>query len=408
MKNRIISILFAIIILVIAIRHSFYHQFIKIAQCAISSQVAIPDGDETRASKCDSIMNTTMDEINSIVLDSLSYKTNLVRIKGTFLKILGVRSFYNNAYGMNITTAGYNVGRYDETSTDYEVMEMISFKEYLDEKGIQLLYVSEPTKYISDDYYRTQFGGESYINRNTDKFLEQIGKAGINYLDLREEIINEGLDSMKMFYKTDHHWTVPTSVWAALKIANKLNNDYDYNIDLSLYDQDRLNIKENKNCWLGEQGKLVSDSYIGLDDYVMIEPLYDTEFSILQDDGEIRKKGNFEIFIDEWIYDDSLDYYDSLSWHYSYNPYRDYTIHNNNVNYGNVLVIGDSYENPMVPFLALGLNNLKLIVLRDNKKSVRDIVESGDYDTVIVAYAQFMIGAHDDESNANYRMFTLD
>lgn len=40
--------------------------------------------------------------------------------------------------------------------------------------------------------------------------------------------------------------------------------------------------------------------------------------------------------------------------------------------------------------------------------SVRDLIESGDYDTVIIAYAQFMIGAHDDETNANYRMFTFD
>ncbi len=408
-KNKIIAILFAVILLFTVIWQRSYLQFGKILQGIFSSQVLNSNEDGNKAQECDMEMNMTMNKIGKSTLETLPYKTELIKINGLFLKCAGVRSYYNNSLGMNITADGYNIGRYEETSTDYEFEEVFSLKKYLDEKGIKLLYVNEPTKYISDDYYKNQFGGESYINRNADRFLARIKEAGIDYLDLRDEIEKESLNSMEMFYRTDHHWTVPTSEWAALKIANRLNEDFGYNIDLSLFDIERFNVVKYENCWLGEQGRKVSDSYIGLDDYVMMEPLYETSFSIVTDDGEISNEGTFDIFVDKTVFDKQIDFYDSPSWHYIYKEYRNNTIRNNNVSYGKVLILGDSYERSMVPFLALGIKDIKVVIPREiTDDSVRNIIESGDYDTVIIAYAQFMIGAHDDESNANYRMFMLD
>ena len=39
--------------------------------------------------------------------------------------------------------------------------------------------------------------------------------------------------------------------------------------------------------------------------------------------------------------------------------------------------------------------------------TAEEIVEMGDYDVVIMAYAQFMVGAHDTADNPNYNMFNL-
>jgi hypothetical protein len=38
---------------------------------------------------------------------------------------------------------------------------------------------------------------------------------------------------------------------------------------------------------------------------------------------------------------------------------------------------------------------------------VLEEIDSGNYDTVIIAYAQFMLGSHDDEGNSNYRQFSF-
>lgn len=72
-------------------------------------------------------------------------------------------------------------------------------------------------------------------------------------------------------------------------------------------------------------------------------------------------------------------------------------------------MLGDSYESSMLPFLTLGISDVRLVIPRNLKdQSIHEIVEASDYDTVIIAYAQFMIGAHDNENSANYSMFTFE
>ena len=40
--------------------------------------------------------------------------------------------------------------------------------------------------------------------------------------------------------------------------------------------------------------------------------------------------------------------------------------------------------------------------------SLRQLIIDNKYDTVLICYAQFMIGAHDNPGSANYKMFTFD
>ena len=407
-RNKIISGIFLVLIVSTTISIRFYDiasDMLKTIFDISFEQVLIDDVEENKTTET---VLEAFKEKTDMILDILPYKTNMVELNGSVMKAAGTRSYYNNMYGINITSDGYNVGRYNETTTDYEVQEIIDFKEYLDEKGIQLLYVSEPAKYIDDKFYTEQFGGESYLNRNTDLFLSRISESGVEYLDLRDNLKKEKIIPNTFFYKTDHHWTVPASKWAAFLVAEKLNRNFGYNIDLSLYDDRAFNKVKYEDCWLGEQGKLVSKSYMGLDDYTMIEPVYDTDYSIISEEQGIVEEGDFGIFIDKSFYESTGDYYSAPSWHYSYSSCANNTIHNNNVDYGNILVLGDSYEASMIPFLSLGVQNIEVIIPRGIEGSVRDYIENRDYDTVIIAYAQFMIGAHDDESNANYRMFDLE
>lgn len=392
MGNSIIKVLFLAFTGIMAIAVKSWERFGDLITTTVFPQQEVIVSTEASGSSIDSLV------------DVLPCKSILIELSGILMKGAGIRDYYP---GINITDEGYNVGCYPQTSTDYETEQMIRFKHYLDEKGIQLLYVNEPAKYIEDTFYQKEFGRESWLNRNADMFLKRIGEAGINYIDLRENIREEGLETLSLFYRTDHHWTVPASKWAAKIIAGRLNEDYGYHIDLHLYDDDRFYETVYRQAWLGEQGKKAAKSYIGMDDYVMLEPVYATSYIITGMEEPIE--GGFDIFIDKEIYDMEEDPYEAKSWHYSYQNHQTYGIHNNCADYGKVLVLGDSYEASMIPFLTLGIQDLRLVVLRSMKnQSIHEIIDKGDYDTVIIAYAQFMIGSHDNEENANYRMFTLE
>ena len=349
----------------------------------------------------------TFSQVCTNFLNGLYSKVQLCELNGGIAKRLGFVDFYKNVNG-NLLNNGYVIGVYPQTSTDYEIQQMTELKKFCDEEGINLLYVNEPTKYIDDRVIEQQLGAKSYINTNANLFLSRLDDAGINYIDLSDNIRAEGRDSFSMFYRTDHHWTTESGKWAAKIIAEKLNRDYGYKIHTDIYDDTKYTYTEYKDAWLGEQGRKLSKAYVGLDDFTCIEPKFETNYTVSTVNGTYN--GTFsETMIDKNNYrsDDLETIYACPSWHYSYLRVgmNQSVIKNNMVKKGKVLVLGDSYEQVMVPFLSLGVNEVRTLVLRGYEGSLQEYIKANDIDTVVVAYASFMIGAHDYPSSANYAMF---
>lgn len=398
-RNVILTVIFVAFIGYNSYKTEVLHNFADIVDVVLPIETEV-----------ESILTGRLSEISENINDLLPCKEDFINLSGSLMRFTGVRDYYNPEYGINVTTNDYVIGRAEWTSTDYEISQMVQLKEYLDDRGIRLLYINEPAKYIDDDVFRNEFGYESYLNRNADLFLKRLDEAEIEYIDLRDNIREEGLNCYNLFYRTDHHWKVPAAKWAAEIIAEKLNNDYGYNIDLNLYADENFNYVEYENCWLGEQGRLLAESYIGRDDFTLVVPKYETSFSRYVD--EEYMEGNFDIFIDYSVYSDSYDEDGDFQaaklkgWHYSYSG--EGYIQNNNVDFGNVLIFGDSYERSLIPFMSLGIRNIYKIEPRSMScVDIQSVIESGDYDTVILTYAQFMIGEHDNPNSANYRMFTF-
>lgn len=346
--------------------------------------------------------------VNGIEKDfnsALWKQKDLIDFNGFMAKNIHMQGYYSNM-GMYITNSGYIVSSSTVTTTDYEYEQTVAFRDFLEANGVHLLFVNEMTKYDDDSLFRNSFGVETYSNRNMDKFFSRIREAGVNNIDLRDNIHEEGINIFDLFYRTDHHWTAPAGLWATRIMADGLNKHCGYNIDLSIYDQDNYEMKKWTSCWLGEQGRKVAVTYVGLDDYTEVKPKFETSYTFKNGDGTTYE-GTFDNFVNEGVYNTENNVYENGSWHYSYN--RTNCI-NNNVESGKVLILGDSFDHVTHCFLSLGVHEVDTIILRsyDDTFSLKNFILENGYDTVIIAYAQFMVGAHDDPSSANYRMFTFE
>lgn len=344
--------------------------------------------------------------MNQEFSENIWHGKELYELNGLLGKLLHIKGFYGKE-GIYIAEGNYIVSAYKKTDTDYELEQVTQLQQYLQESGIDLFYVNAPIKYSEDSFMEKEFGIDSYGNRNADLLLQRLEEQGISCIDLRKLWIAEHDDVRDMFYRTDHHWTTEAGLWAARTIAENLNEKAGYEIDLMRLASDNYTYKHFANCWLGEQGQKVTLSYVGLDDFVLIKPDYPTNLKVDYYWG--TKEGDFSILLDESKYSQTEDPYDMGSWHYSYMPggVNRSVIHNLDVEEGKILLLGDSYSQVVSPFLAMGVEEVSTLVLRGYDGDLLQLIEDNHYDTVIILYASFMIGAHDDPASSNYEMFSF-
>lgn len=79
-----------------------------------------------------------------------------------------------------------------------------AFSRRMQEKNIQYTFVVLP--YVVDRYNaQMPTGIKDYGNENLDNIKQAMAERGIDTLDLRECLHNEGLKTYDIFFRTDHH-----------------------------------------------------------------------------------------------------------------------------------------------------------------------------------------------------------
>lgn len=300
---------------------------------------------------------------------------------------------------------GHLVTPFRYASADYEVAQMERLNDHLKARGIPLLYVNAPTKYVDDALIEARFGIESYVNRNADRFIRRLREhTDIPVLDLRDNLRAEGLDILSLFFRTDHHWTPATGLWATKHIARFMNDCGAASIDTALFDSDNYTTVRYTDAWIGEEGRKLAD--VPRDDFTCIEPSPDLRVSVTQLGTGSVLNGGSELLLNKAVYNSA----DGRSWYYSYMPLGlDFAkLTNLSGGEGRILLLGDSYAYTVVPFLIEGVHEITTVIMRRYTDDLMQLIDAGDYDCVVVFYVEFMIGAQTDPGNDNYGMFSFD
>lgn len=176
--------------------------------------------------------------------------------------------------------------------------------------------------------------------------------GGIDPLDLREEIHNDGIDQYELMYKTDHHWTTQCGFYAYSKINKRLMELLGCDVDPKVMDFKNYTVKTYKNWHLGSNGQRTGAYFTGIDDFDLILPNFET--SLISGDNE----GSYEEML---INTEPLKNKDQTS-RYTYDNVLGNSSGNfcNNYSYNNkrLLIISDSYGKAVNPFFALSYREI--------------------------------------------------
>ncbi|MDR2070922.1 MAG: hypothetical protein LBP81_05865 [Treponema sp.] len=277
--------------------------------------------------------------------------------------------------------------KYDPAGYAASLAELYGFLQGL---GIDFLYVQCPYKIAPGDPIS---GTGDFSNQNADDLWYALSMKSVPYLDLRKNIREEGLEHHALFYKTDHHWKAETGLWAGGVLMDHLNRNYGFGFDLDRADPQGYHYALYRNWFLGSLGKKVTLLQAPAEDFTLITPRFDTDFSLTIPEVNLDTRGNFDIFIDHfWL--DTQDYYRLSPYGaYMYGDRQVIMVHNFLAPEGKkILLIKDSFADVVSPFLSTGTADLHILDLRHFNGSIRSYIEKNKPDMVMVMYNPSAMG----------------
>ncbi len=322
--------------------------------------------------------------------EDLRYHSQLMNLNSLKEKYLGTRfvekdgnQFIKNDAG-SLVVADRNQLSASEADAMAEKVETL--KNIAEKSGAQFLYAAAPAK--------AYYGGlpanvTDFTKSNYDALMQALENRKIPYLDFGEKM---DIDS---YYRTDHHWTIRSGFEAARSLCETLNQTYGFTYDVAKTDLNQFQVETYEDWFLGSYGKKLGIYFTsGVDDFQLITPTFETDFTELQPIKNQTRQGSFS---ETLLYEEHLE-----KGYYTKNPYATYSggdfrlqiMKNNQLPEGKkILMIRDSYSCALAPFLALQTSELHLCDVRDytyfvgEKLNMEEYIKEVKPDYVVLLYS---------------------
>ncbi len=233
-----------------------------------------------------------------------------------------------------------------------------------------------------------------------DEILSIIGGAGIPTLDSRTFFEDTGLTSDDLMLKTDKHWTTRAALLATQIYAEEINRLTGANLDVSRLDLDQFDTQVYEDLFFGDFGRLVGLNNAPLEDITIYTPKYETSLTRHSEHrtGDIEdESGDFYQAI---VRDHTLEYGTAQDPNETaYTAYGLIEAFETIENHGEcedmtILVLRDSYSEPICSFLSLLAKNVVSADLRYCEKSAVELIDEYQPDMIIVSYSRLMFEDH--------------
>ena len=322
--------------------------------------------------------------------DSLFHKSDLINISGLYGKLTG-RQYYN---GILVMKNGMLVSDQTELILKPSIIEpkieaLKDINEYINNYGGKFVYIQLPAKLDMEDDLMPP-GHNSDTPLKVEGMLAQFRDAGIDIIDTLPLLSQTAEDLEANFYRTDHHWK-PTAAFKAYQIImNHLRDLFPKeSFNDEIMDMENWSIHEMPEQFLGSRGKHVGIYFGGIDALQWMTPDFETEFSYYDTNTKTHIHGDYtKAFIREKFLDPKADKFHTENFNvYIGGDYPLVTIQNLNASSDlRILMIKDSYDLPLITYLAAQFREIVTIDPRHNKEySIKQYISQTHPDIVMMS-----------------------
>lgn len=260
--------------------------------------------------------------------------------------------------------------------------------------GAETLVFLAPQKYIKGESEFSRGVPYSDQTEELDEIRALMEEKNISLIDSRDYLKEIKSQTEKsVFYRTDHHWRPEAGFFMYGVLLETLQESWkeELNPEGFYTDLENYNIYEYENCFLGSMGREAGAVYSGVDDFTLMYPKFDTQFTRFYQNtvgGKMDKKeGTFYeslLAIQNLTYDGPAYQGDRYGTYLNGINVEDRITNHLNPEGPRILMIRDSYASVLGVFLANNCGQLDMLWSINYDGNFKELVETGNYDYVIV------------------------
>ena len=270
---------------------------------------------------------------------------------------------------------------------------IIALGDYLYRNDMPFLYVQVPSKLEDNSVLPLAFSDNQSIEYS-NRLRELIADAGIDTFDMREAMIQQGMDFTTAFFRMDHHWTAETAIWASRTIGEQVNELYDLGIDTGVWDFSNFESVTFENAFQGSEITSLHGYHI-FEDITAFFPNFQTDIELRSWGYDPIATGDFiDVFIPRLRNEgaENIVYFDYGDMTLPIYPFMRIT--NNLVNNDrSILLIVESNGLLLAPFMALDFETVYVVYLiyEVTPNNLWYALDMFDYDAVVMAVSDVVV-----------------